>query len=300
MGMVEKDYRSGEVIVKEGETGKSFFLLLEGNASVYADYDKKDPLRLAVLEPGEFFGEMAIIEDYTRSATVVAKTNAKVVEIPGDELYEFFSENPDQILELMKHLAARVENMTADLNNAHSLLEELRASDEGKKKSLFSKIKKHMDIYQNNKSKIPEVSPETLKEAFAAIPAGPNTKNFRKGMIIFKEDTEGDCMYILHKGRVGFYTAYRSRDEEEVTALDAVSFFGMMGLIEGESRRFSAVSESNDTLVESVRQEDLEQIFKDTPDKVILILRHLSNQIRRTNYDFLSTCKEITETYNNK
>jgi CRP-like cAMP-binding protein len=300
MGMVEKDYRSGEVIVKEGETGKSFFLLLEGNASVYADYDKKDPLRLAVLEPGEFFGEMAIIEDYTRSATVVAKTNAKVVEIPGDELYEFFSENPDQILELMKHLAARVENMTADLNNAHSLLEELRASDEGKKKSLFSKIKKHMDIYQNNKSKIPEVSPETLKEAFAAIPAGPNTKNFRKGMIIFKEDTEGDCMYILHKGRVGFYTAYRSRDEEEVTALDAVSFFGMMGLIEGESRRFSAVSESNDTLVESVRQEDLEQIFRDTPDKVILILRHLSNQIRRTNYDFLSTCKEITETYNNK
>ncbi|MBO4426413.1 MAG: cyclic nucleotide-binding domain-containing protein [Clostridiales bacterium] len=300
MGMVEKDYRSGEVIVKEGETGKSFFLLLEGNASVYADYDKKDPLRLAVLEPGEFFGEMAIIEDYTRSATVVAKTNAKVVEIPGDELYEFFSENPDQILELMKHLAARVENMTADLNNAHSLLEELRASDEGKKKSLFSKIKKHMDIYQNNKSKIPEVSPETLKEAFAAIPAGPNAKNFRKGMIIFKEDTEGDCMYILHKGRVGFYTAYRSRDEEEVTALDAVSFFGMMGLIEGESRRFSAVSESNDTLVESVRQEDLEQIFKDTPDKVILILRHLSNQIRRTNYDFLSTCKEITETYNNK
>ena len=300
MGMVEKDYRSGEVIVKEGETGKSFFLLLEGNASVYADYDKKDPLRLAVLEPGEFFGEMAIIEDYTRSATVVAKTNAKVVEIPGDELYEFFSENPDQILELMKHLAARVENMTADLNNAHGLLEELRASDEGKKKSLFSKIKKHMDIYQNNKSKIPEVSPETLKEAFAAIPAGPNAKNFRKGMIIFKEDSEGDCMYILHKGRVGFYTAYRSREEEEVTALDAVSFFGMMGLIEGENRRFSAVSESNDTLVESVRQEDLEQIFKDTPDKVILILRHLSNQIRRTNYDFLSTCKEITETYNNK
>ena len=165
MGMVEKSYRSGEVICKEGESGKSFFMLLEGTASVYADYDKKDPLRLAVLEAGEFFGEMAIIEDYPRNATVVAKTNARAVEIPRDELKGFFTENPDLIVELMRHIANRIEVMTGDLNNAHGLLEELRASDEGKKKSLFSKIKKHMDIYQNNKNKIEAVSPESLKEA---------------------------------------------------------------------------------------------------------------------------------------
>jgi len=298
MGMTEKEYRSGEVIVKEGETGKSFFMLLEGQASVYADYDKKDPLRLAVLEPGEFFGEMAIIEDYTRSATVVAKTNAKVVEIPGDEMTGFFAENPDLIIELIKHLAGRVDNMTNDLNNAHSLLEELRASDEGKKKSLFSKIKKHMDIYQNNKSKIPEVSPESLKEQFADLPAGENTKSYRKGMIIFKEGSEGDSMYILYSGRVGFYTAYRSRDEVEMAVMDAVSFFGIPGLLDGETRRFTAVSESNDTMVEIITRDNLISVFNECPDKIIMVLRHLSNQIRRTNYDFLTTCKEITETYN--
>ena len=298
MGMVEKSYRSGEVICKEGESGKSFFMLLEGTASVYADYDKKDPLRLAVLEAGEFFGEMAIIEDYPRNATVVAKTNARAVEIPRDELKGFFTENPDLIVELMRHIAGRIEVMTGDLNNAHGLLEELRASDEGKKKSLFSKIKKHMDIYQNNKNKIEAVSPESLKEAFADIPAGENSKNFRKGMIIYKEDSEGDCMYILHKGRVGFYNAYRSREEVEATVMDAVSFFGIMGLLEGETRRFTAVSESNDTLVESIRQEDLATIFADTPDKIIQILRHLSNRLRITNIEFLNTCKKITETYN--
>ena len=109
MGMVEKSYRSGEVICKEGESGKSFFMLLEGTASVYADYDKKDPLRLAVLEAGEFFGEMAIIEDYPRNATVVAKTNARAVEIPRDELKGFFTENPDLIVELMGVFGIDVE-----------------------------------------------------------------------------------------------------------------------------------------------------------------------------------------------
>ena len=298
MGMTEKDYRSGEVIVKEGDTGKSFFMLLEGQASVYADYDKKEPLRLAVLEAGEFFGEMAIIEDYTRSATVVAKTNAKVVEIPGDEMNGFFKENPELIIELIKHLAGRVDNMTADLNNAQELLDQLRASDEGKKKSLFSKIKKHMDIYQNNKNKIPEVSPESLKEKFANIPAGENTKGYRKGMIIFKEGSEGDSMYILYSGRVGFYSAYRSRDEVEVAVKDAVAFFGIPGLLEGETRRFTAVSESNDTKVEIITRDNLIDVFNECPDKIIMVLRHLSNQIRRTNVDFLNICKEITETYN--
>ena len=55
-------------------------------------------------------------------------------------------------------------------------------------------------VLGDHKNKIEEVSPESLKEAFADIPAGENSKNFRKGMIIYKEDSEGDCMYILHKG----------------------------------------------------------------------------------------------------
>ena len=62
MSVVEKSFYKGEVIVKEGDIGDSFFRLLEGKASVYADWDKKDqePFRIALLETGEYFGEMAI------------------------------------------------------------------------------------------------------------------------------------------------------------------------------------------------------------------------------------------------
>ena len=56
MGLVEKTFSQGEVIIKEGDIGKSFFQIVKGKAGVYADYGKADPFRIAVLEAGEFFG----------------------------------------------------------------------------------------------------------------------------------------------------------------------------------------------------------------------------------------------------
>ena len=303
MGLVEKTFNKSEVIVKEGEVGKSFFRLLEGSAYVYADYDKKEPLRLGTLEAGEFFGEMSILEAYPRSATVVAKTPVVAVEIPGDDMKSYFKENPDDIFELMKHLGNRVQAMAADLENANGLLEELRKADEGKKKSLFSKIKKHMDTYQSNKNAITEPDTTALQEAMAKLGSDStgDIKNYRRGMIISKEGKESDCMYLLHKGKVGFYNNYRSRADEVFNGeLEAVSFFGEMGLILGLPRSSTAVSESDSTVIEFIRPEDLGTLIRTCPAKIDLILRHMSYRLRCLNIDFLKVCKEITESYGGK
>ena len=74
MSWAEKTFKRGEVIMKEGDVGQSFFKLLDGKAGVYADYTKKNPFRLGFLNAGEFFGEMAILEASPRSATVVAES----------------------------------------------------------------------------------------------------------------------------------------------------------------------------------------------------------------------------------
>ena len=79
MGLTEKTFRDGEIIIKEGDNGTSFFRLLEGNAGVYAGFGKNDQIKLAVLNAGEYFGEMAILEAYPRSATVVAKGSARLI-----------------------------------------------------------------------------------------------------------------------------------------------------------------------------------------------------------------------------
>ena len=300
MGLVEKTFRQGEVIIKEGDIGKSFFRIIDGKAGVYAEYGKSDPMRLAVLEAGEYFGEMAIIEEYPRSATIVAIGNVTVVEIPGDELSSYFTENPDQIMSLMKHLAKRISSMTNDYYDAKKLLDEVRATEEGKKKSLFSKIKKHIDIYQNNKNKMNEPNEDALKKAFENFKDDNSgkTETFTKGKIFYKEGEVSKGLYILKGGEVSIYNHFRLKDEVKSAELKAVAIFGEMGMLGSDPRGDTAVSESDETVVEIVYQEDLESMFKSNPAKIDMILRHLSYRLRKITLDFLSTCKEITENYN--
>ena len=300
MSSIEKTFKNGEVIIKEGDIGNSFFQLLEGKANVVADYGKKDQLRLAVLEAGEYFGEMAIIETYPRSATIIAEGNVRVAEIPENDLNSYFTEYPDKIIELIKHLGNRVRKMTDDYNDAQALLKQLQESDENKKNSLFSKIKKHINLYQTNKNKIPEQSAESLRDSYDEIAndKSGNIENYSKGTIIFSEGEFGRCMYILQGGKVGIYSHYGESNQVKLTDLTAVSFFGEMGMISEENRSATAIAEEDDTYVEIIFPEDLENLFKTCPVKIDMILRHLSYRLRRLTIDFLNICKEITETYN--
>ena len=299
MGLAEKTYKKGEIIIKEGDVGKTLFYINEGKAGVYVDYGKKNPFRLGFVEAGEFFGEMAILEAYPRSATVVAERNISVIEIPGDDMNSFFSENPDQIIGLMKLLGSRIQTMAADYIESQVLLKQLRDADEGKRKSLFSKIKKHMDTYQANKNQLDEPSRDNLKaelEKYKDVSAG-ELKTLRKGMFIFREGKEEQCMYILHNGKVGMYNNYRSKEEVMLSELEAVSFFGEMGIISDEPRNATAVVESSAATVEAISREDLQTMINKCPNKVYMILRDMSYRLRKLNVDFLKTCKEITENY---
>jgi CRP-like cAMP-binding protein len=299
MGFAEKTFKKGEIIIKEGDVGKSFFKLLEGKAGVYADYAKKNPFRLGFLNAGEFFGEMSILEAYPRSATIVAEIAVTAIEIPGDDMTSYFKENPDQIIELMKHLGSRIETMAADYAESQVLLKQLKDSDEAKKKSLFSKIKKHIDTYNVNKNKITEPDAKALRTEFDKL-KDDNTgeiKNFSRGMFVFKEGKSENCMYILHSGTVSIVTNYRTKEEAKIKEMDAVSFFGEKGIISEEPRGASAIVESGNATVEIVSPEDLQKLIKTCPDKIDMILRHMSFRLRKLNVDFVNACKEITETY---
>ena len=299
MSVVEKSFYKGEVIVKEGDIGDSFFRLIEGKASVYADWDKKDqePFRIALLETGEYFGEMAIIEAYPRNATIVAVGNVRVIEIPKDDLTSYFQENPDQILVLMKHLGNRIKAMTNDYNEAKTLLKEVREAEAAKKKSLFSRIKKHVDMYESNKDTIaPPPSAEMIAQVFETITdeGSGDIRGCDTNTIIYEEGTTDNCMFILRNGAVGMY----DRNRDKISELKPVSLFGEMEMLTGDPREATAVAETDDTYVEVITPDYLEAIFNACPVKIELILRQLSYRLRVLNYDVITTCKEITEAYN--
>lgn len=81
------------VVVTAGETGDSMFMLLEGELRVRAMVHGKESI-LATLEPGESFGELALLDQGARSADVVANVESTVLKITQTGLKKLFEEAP--------------------------------------------------------------------------------------------------------------------------------------------------------------------------------------------------------------
>lgn len=300
MSTTEKTFSNGEVIIKEGDIGKSFFTIIEGNAIVYKNYGQPDQIKLTVLEPGQFFGEMAVIEAYPRSSTVVADGEVKVAETPGEELNSYYREDPKMILAIMDHLGTRLRELTADYNEARSLFTDGNAAEDQKNESFVAKLKKHIAFYMAGKGNVSKPSAEAVREKAEAVSGkgSSNVESYKKGDIIFKQGEVGKCMYLVHGGMVGIFSNYGKENEVKLTDLYPVECFGEMGVVAEEPRSATAVAQTDDTYVEIIRAEDLEDLIITFPVKVDMILRHLSHRLRSLTYDYFSTCKQLYELYN--
>jgi len=301
MSTIEKTFSNGEVIIKEGDSGNSFFQILEGTATVYKNYGKEDQVKLTVLTPGQYFGEMAVIETYPRSSTVVADGDVKVVEIPGEDLNTYYRENPDEIVSIMKHLGNRLKQLTADYNEAKGLFTDIeKGAVEKKSDSILTKLKKHISFYMSGKGSLSKPSAEALRENKDVVSKGgiENVETYSKGQIIFKQGEVGKCMYMVHGGIIGIYSNYGKDNEVKLTELFPVECLGEMGMISDESRSATAVALTDDTTVEIIYADDLKDLIITSPVKVDMILRHLSHRLRNLTYDYFTTCKDLYELYN--
>ncbi len=295
----ERRFSKGEVIFRQRELGNSFFRIIEGSVAVIVNYEEEGERELTVLEAGEFFGEMAVIETYPRSTTVIAKEDVLALEITGSELESYFTENPEMIYKIMKHIGSRLKELTDEYNVLTSVLAEVRAAQDKKSNPLFSGIKKYIDYYASGKNNISKPSAESLREASESLKDGKGiSEKYKKGTVIFKEGETGRCMYIVYGGIVGIYKNYGDAKQVKLTDLTPVSFFGEMGMIADEARSATAVAEQDGTYVEIVSPEGLSDMIRESPTKVEMILKHLSYRLRMLTYDFLSACKEVNDLYN--
>lgn len=100
-------YKKDEVIFCEYEPGNTFYFLLEGRVKVtkiLADTEKT----LDVLQPGEIFGEMSILEEAPRSATMVAMDDVKVLEFNKANFESLLTSKPELAIKLLKIFARRI------------------------------------------------------------------------------------------------------------------------------------------------------------------------------------------------
>ena len=85
--LVERRFEAGATIVAEGEPGRSMFIVHTGDLVVSQLGETGRSIRMTDLGPGDFFGEMTLIEMQDRSATVIAQTATVLYELTARSLY---------------------------------------------------------------------------------------------------------------------------------------------------------------------------------------------------------------------
>ena len=102
-----KQYEPGEVIITEHEPGDSFYLVQSGRVQLVKCVNGTSK-NLDILKPGEFFGEMAILDNSPRSATCVAVGNVKCLEFNKENFELLITGNPQTALVLLKLFCKRI------------------------------------------------------------------------------------------------------------------------------------------------------------------------------------------------
>lgn len=102
-----KNYSSGQIIFCEYEPGETFYLIQSGSVKIVKVFGTIEKT-IDILQPGEFFGEMALLENAPRSATIVALEDCKLLEFNRDNFRILMTGNPQMALKLLSLFAKRI------------------------------------------------------------------------------------------------------------------------------------------------------------------------------------------------
>ena len=104
----ERVYELGTVIVKQGDPGVGFFLIVEGKVEVtHEGHHIRD------MGPGEFFGELALLEERVRTATVTAKERTRCLQLVRWDFRALLKEHPDMAVKVLEVVVQRLREHPA-------------------------------------------------------------------------------------------------------------------------------------------------------------------------------------------
>lgn len=125
-----------------------------------------------------------------------------------------------------------------------------------------------------------------------------NSKEFKSGQIIFKQGDSEFCMYDIQRGRVGIYSEYGTPAEKLIAELSIGEIVGERGLLERAPRTGTAVALEDGTILVEIREDNLKEHFLKEPEKLLQLMRNLSERLRRMNDKLADVCRKIYEAEN--
>lgn len=100
----ERRFEPGDVVVAEGHPALHVYFVIDG----HADVDQAAVGRVGTLGPGDFFGELGILEEHVRTATVTAADELTVLMLPAWEFRALLEEHPAMAVPMLRELIARL------------------------------------------------------------------------------------------------------------------------------------------------------------------------------------------------
>lgn len=112
-------YRPGEILFHQGDPGDAAYVILEGKADILADANGGQ-IKIAELSDNAIVGEIAILCDVSRTATVKAAGPLEALRIRKDDFLKLLADYPDMMLEILRSLAQRLTRTTSELTEARA------------------------------------------------------------------------------------------------------------------------------------------------------------------------------------
>src|SRR5205085_10999947 len=204
----------GQVILREGDPGRSFYIIIEGRVRIYKAGDDGKEITLAHLGEGAFFGEMALLSGAPRTANVVAEEDTEILEVTDTVLRELAGNHPQVVSSLKNFYRQRL------LNNVMAISPLFKDFDPAERKQIVEKFR--------------------MKQA-------------ADSEVLITEGKNSDGLYVVLHGAVQVATA-KDKHPIELAKLKEGDVFGEMSLLTRKPATATVTSLVNSILLRLPRE----------------------------------------------
>lgn len=150
-------YPEDGVVFYEGERGSCFYEITQGSVYVFKKYQQPGQRMLAQLFPGDYFGELAILVDAPRNATIVAAQDNTMLRLIRDKNFpDYAMQNPDKALKILRSLGASYKTLTQKYDDASKVIYDIVECKNAKKKEPDELVAAKKKIAEEYKAKHPK------------------------------------------------------------------------------------------------------------------------------------------------
>ncbi len=127
--VLEHSHAVNDVVIRQGDTGDSLFLIVEGRVKIVSEKAQGGELILNQCGPGETIGEMALFDQGKRSATIIATEPTRTVELKSHDFLELVNQHPEFAIAIIRSTTARLRFATTYLEKAIELSKHIAEGD---------------------------------------------------------------------------------------------------------------------------------------------------------------------------